>query len=187
MQVIFGLGNPGSRYDKTRHNAGFWYVDALAEKLNVTFQKNTKFHADITHFSHNGQKVWLVKPDTFMNLSGRSVIPFVNFYRIQTSQVLVAYDEIDLNPGTIKIKLSGGHSGHNGLRDIIPGIGKEFNRLRIGVGRPAHKTDVVGWVLGRPSLDDSISIDRAIQKALSITDQIIQGDLAKAMNILHSD
>jgi PTH1 family peptidyl-tRNA hydrolase len=186
MQVIFGLGNPGDKYQKTRHNAGFWYVDELARKHQAIFKTDKKFKAEITSIEIMGQNVWLVKPQTFMNCSGQSVIPFVHFYRIPTNEILVAYDELDLPVGTAKLKKSGGHGGHNGLRDIIPGLGADFNRLRIGIGHPGDKSKVTPWVLGRPSLDDSISIERCIDKCIEVTEDLVKGDLDRAMKLLHT-
>lgn len=186
MQVIIGLGNPGTKYQDTRHNAGFWYIDALAEAHNCQFKIEKKFKAEVAILSHMGQKIWLVKPQTFMNCSGQSVIPFVNFYRIPTDQILVAYDELDIPPGTAKLKKSGGHGGHNGLRDIIPGLGADFMRLRIGIGHPGDKSKVTPWVLGKPSLNDSISITACIDKCVLETDNLIKGDWDKAMKNVHT-
>jgi len=186
MQAIFGLGNPGNKYHLTRHNAGFWYVDALAKKYNCQFKIDKKFKAEVATLKFNDNKVWLIKPQTFMNCSGQSVIPFVNFYRIPPDQILVAYDELDLPVGTAKLKKSGGHGGHNGLRDIIPGLGSDFRRLRIGIGHPGDKSKVTPWVLGRPSIDDQMSLDRCIDKCISITDDLINGDWDRAMKLLHT-
>ncbi len=187
MKVIFGLGNPGSKYEATRHNAGFWFVDALAKQHGVSFKAEKKFKAEIATINHNGHKIWLVKPQTFMNCSGQTVVPFCHFYRLEAKDVLVAYDELDLPVGVGRIKLTGGHGGHNGLRDIIPGLGKDFVRLRIGIGRPLSKGDVTPWVLGKPSPDDSISLDRCIDDCLAVMDQMVAGEWQKAMNQLHTD
>ncbi|VAW44642.1 Peptidyl-tRNA hydrolase [hydrothermal vent metagenome] len=186
MQVIFGLGNPGDKYQATRHNAGFWYVDALAVAFNCQFKTEKKFKAEIATLTHMGQKLWLVKPQTFMNCSGQSVIPLINFYRIPVDEILVAYDELDIPAGTAKLKRGGGHGGHNGLRDIIPGIGADFKRLRVGIGHPGDKSKVTPWVLGKPSLGDRISIERCIDKCVVETDNLIKGDWAKAMKNIHT-
>lgn len=186
MQVIFGLGNPGDKYQLTRHNAGFWYVDALAKKHNCLFKTEKKFKAEVAVWNHMGQKIWLVKPQTFMNCSGQSVVPFMNFYRIPVDEMLVAYDELDIPAGTAKLKKSGGHGGHNGLRDIIPALGMNFKRLRLGIGHPGDKSKVTPWVLGRPSIEDSIEIDRCIDQCIDVTDDIIKGDWDKAMKTLHT-
>lgn len=186
IQAIFGLGNPGTKYQKTRHNAGFWFVDAIAQQLNLTFKAEKKFKAEVTQFNHNGNKIHLIKPQTFVNESGQSVIPFANFYRIPTAQILIAYDELDLPAGAAKIKLSGGHSGHNGLRSIIPGLGADFARLRIGIGRPQHRQQVVSWVLGNPSADDTILLQNCLDNCLSALDLMLNQDWEKAMHQLHS-
>lgn len=186
MQVIIGLGNPGDKYQDTRHNAGFWYVDALADSFNCQFKLEKKFKAHIATLDHMGQKLWLIKPQTFMNCSGQSVIPFINFYRIPTEEILIAYDELDIPAGTAKLKRGGGHGGHNGLRDIIPGIGADFMRLRIGIGHPGDKSKVTPWVLGKPSLEDRISIAHRIDKSVLETDNLIKGDWNRAMKNIHT-
>jgi peptidyl-tRNA hydrolase (EC 3.1.1.29) len=186
IQVIFGLGNPGQQYENSRHNAGFWYLDALAKYLGADFKKDKKFKADVAHTDFYGDKLWLVKPQTFMNRSGQSVIPFSQFYRIPAHQVLVAYDELDIPPGTAKFKRGGGHGGHNGLRDIIPGLGADFKRLRIGIGHPGNKSLVTPWVLGRPSQDDLICIERCLDQCVEVTPAIIAGDDEQVMRVLHT-
>ena len=186
IDVIFGLGNPGQEYKNTRHNAGFWYLDALAEHVGAPFKKERKFKAEVAQTDYFGQKLWLVKPQTYVNRSAQSVIPFTQFYRIATPQVLVAYDELDIPPGTAKFKRGGGHGGHNGLRDIIPGLGPDFKRLRIGIGHPGNKNQVTPWVLGRPNQDDSISIERCIEQCIDVSSAIIKGDDEYVMQILHT-
>ncbi len=187
IQVIFGLGNPGGEYAATRHNAGFWYVDMLAAHVGCSFKSIKKFKAEVAETNYFGDKVWLVKPQTFMNRAGQSVIPFSQFYRLTSSDVLVAYDELDIPPGTAKFKCGGGHSGHNGLRDIIPGLGADFKRLRIGIGHPGDKSKVTPWVLGRPSLDDAISIERCIDRCIEVTADIIRGNDEQVMRVLHTN
>ncbi len=187
MKVIFGLGNPGGQYVATRHNVGFWFVDRLAEKYGVAFKADKKFKAEIANIEYGGHKIWLVKPQTFMNRSGQTAVPFCHFYRIDASDVLVAYDDLDLPVGVARIKCSGGHGGHNGLRDIIPGLGKNFVRLRIGIGRPANKSDVTPWVLGKPSAEDLILLERCIDDSMSVMDWMVQNEWQRAMNQLHSD
>lgn len=186
MKVIFGLGNPGDKYLPTRHNAGFWYVDALAEAFNCQFKNDKKFKAEIATLTHMEQKLLLVKPQTFMNCSAQCVIPLINFYRIPVNEILIAYDELDLPAGTAKLKLGGGHGGHNGLRDIIPHIGADFKRLRIGIGHPGDKSKVTPWVLGKPSLEDRISIESCIDKCVAETDNLIKGDWDRAMKNIHT-
>ncbi|MCW8869866.1 MAG: aminoacyl-tRNA hydrolase [Proteobacteria bacterium] len=186
IQAIFGLGNPGQQYENSRHNAGFWYLDALAEHVGASFKTDKKFKAEVAQTDFYGDKLWLVKPQTYMNCSGQSVIPFSQFYRIPANQVLVAYDELDIPPGTAKFKRGGGHGGHNGLRDIIPGLGPDFKRLRIGIGHPGNKHQVTPWVLGRPNQDDLISIERCLDQCVEVTSAIIAGDDEHVMQVLHT-
>jgi PTH1 family peptidyl-tRNA hydrolase len=158
LKVIVGLGNPGSKYTETRHNAGFWFIEELAREYSVSFRQEKKFHGEVAKISLASKDIWLLKPDTFMNRSGLSVQSLMSFYRITADQLLVAHDEIDLPPGTAKLKTGGGHGGHNGLRDIISQLGtKDFHRLRIGVGHPGSKDQVVDYVLHNASRDDRIS------------------------------
>ncbi len=187
LKVIVGLGNPGSKYSETRHNAGFWFVEEVARKYSATFRQEKKFHGEAAKVSIEGKDIWLLKPDTFMNGSGLSVKSLLSFYRITAEQLLVAHDEIDLPPGTIKLKLSGGHGGHNGLRDIISQLGsKDFHRLRIGVGHPGSKDQVVDYVLRNASRDDRILIDNDIDAAVRIVPDLAVGALEPAMQTLHS-
>ena len=184
--LIVGLGNPGSQYDQTRHNAGFWYVDELARQYNGQFKLEKKYNAEICNILVSGEKITLLKPRTFMNLSGQPVAGFANFFKIPADQVLVAHDELDFEPGKIKLKQGGGHGGHNGLRDIIARLGnKNFLRLRIGIGHPGHSSEVSNYVLGKPSQDDRISINNSIDSATNVTKDIIVGDTQKAMQNLH--
>lgn len=188
VQLIVGLGNPGNEYEQTRHNAGFFFVDAVARLYSASFKSEKKFHADVARISIDGQEVWLLKPDTFMNLSGQAIQAFTNFYKIKLENILVAHDELDLEPGVARLKKDGGHGGHNGLRDTIEKMsGKNFLRLRIGIGHPGDKNKVSGYVLKKASSDDQIDIERAIDQALKVLPQVIDGDLAKAMNELHTN
>ena len=187
LKVIVGLGNPGSKYSETRHNAGFWFVEEVARKYSAIFRQEKKFHGEVAKISVEGNDIWLLKPNTFMNGSGLSVKSLLSFYRITAEQLLVAHDEIDLSPGTIKLKLSGGHGGHNGLRDIISQLGsKDFHRLRIGVGHPGSKDLVVDYVLRNASRDDRISIDNDIDAAVRVVPDLAAGALEPAMQTLHS-
>jgi len=187
LKVIVGLGNPGSKYTKTRHNAGFWFIDEVARKYSAPFRSEKKFHGEVAKISLEGKDIWLLKPDTFMNRSGLATQSLLSFYRITAEQLLVAHDEIDLPPGTIKLKTGGGHGGHNGLRDIISQAGtKEFHRLRIGVGRPVTKEQVVDYVLHKASLNDQVLIDCDIDKAITIIPDLASGALEQAMQQLHS-
>ncbi len=187
LKVIVGLGNPGSKYSETRHNAGFWFVEEVARKYSAVFHQEKKFHGEVAKVSVDGTGIWLLKPNTFMNGSGLSVKSLLSFYRITAEQLLVAHDEIDLPPGTVKLKLSGGHGGHNGLRDIISQLGsKDFHRLRIGVGHPGSKDQVVDYVLRNSSRDDRILIDNDIDAAVRVVPDLAAGALEPAMQTLHS-
>ena len=187
IQLIIGLGNPGDKYSKTRHNAGFWFIDALAEKYGASFKTETKFSGEIAKATIDGQAVWLLKPTTFMNRSGLAAHQITQFYKIPTENVLVAYDELDLSAGTARLKQSGGHGGHNGLRDLHAQITKEYLRLRLGISHPGDSKKVVDYVLSRPNQNDEIAITNAIDKSLAVISQIIAGDIQKAMNSLHTE
>ena len=182
IKLIVGLGNPGAQYQHTRHNAGFWFVEQLADKFGISLAFDKKFHGQVGRGLIHGQEVRLLLPETFMNRSGQSVAPFAKFYGIDTGSILIAHDELDIPAGSIKLKTGGGHGGHNGLKDIVPHIGAQFHRLRIGIGRPAHSSQVSGYVLGKPPTDERISIDAAIDCAVSSLGEIVSGDLERARN-----
>jgi PTH1 family peptidyl-tRNA hydrolase len=187
LKLIVGLGNPGSKYSETRHNAGFWFVEELVAANATQFRLEKKFHGELAKINIAGTDIWLLKPDTYMNESGRSVKSLMSFYQLKPENILVAHDEIDLPPGTVKLKTGGGHGGHNGLRDIISQLGtKDFHRLRIGVGHPGHKDQVVDYVLRRPSQDDRIAIDLSVKEALDIVALLAEGSMEKAMHQLHT-
>jgi len=190
VKLIIGLGNPGDKYSKTRHNAGFWFLDALADKYGASFKTESKFSGELAKANINGQSLWLLKPSTFMNRSGLAAHQVSNFYKIKAEETLVAYDELDLPAGTVRLKKSGGHGGHNGLRDLHAQISKDYLRLRFGIGHPGDRNKVADYVLSRPSQSDEIEIAHAIDRALDVLDKIITGDnkdLQKAMNILHTE
>jgi len=190
VKLIIGLGNPGDKYSKTRHNAGFWFLDALADKYGASFKTESKFSGELAKANINGQSLWLLKPSTFMNRSGLAAHQVSNFYKIKAEEILVAYDELDLPAGTVRLKKSGGHGGHNGLRDLHAQISKDYLRLRFGIGHPGDRNKVADYVLSRPSQGDEIEITNAIDRALDVLDKIITGDnkdLQKAMNILHTE
>ncbi len=187
LKVIVGLGNPGSKYTETRHNAGFWFIEEVARKYGAMFRPDKKFHGEVAKVSIEGKDIWLLKPETFMNRSGLAVQSLLSFYRFTAEQLLVAHDEIDLPPGTAKLKTGGGHGGHNGLRDIISQLGsKDFHRLRIGVGHPGSKDQVVDYVLHSASRDDRILIDRDIDDAVAVLPELASGAFEQAMQKLHS-
>jgi len=187
INLIVGLGNPGNEYIDTRHNAGFWFLDELAKCYQAHFKVDKKFFGETARVTIKGEDVWLLKPTTFMNLSGQALQALAQFYKIKLENILVVHDELDLEPLTARLKKGGGHGGHNGLRDISARMGKDFWRLRLGIGHPGDKNKVSGYVLSKASKDDRISIERAIDNALRVVDDIVVGDMQKAMNTLHSD
>jgi PTH1 family peptidyl-tRNA hydrolase len=187
IQLIVGLGNPGAEYEPTRHNAGFWFVDELAQRCQQSFRAEARFHSDVARCLLQGAECRLQKPQTYMNRSGQAVRALMQFFRISSEQILVAHDELDLPAGTIKLKKGGGHGGHNGLRDLISHLdSREFYRLRIGIGHPGHKDQVVDYVLKQPGKQDRRLIDDAIDAALDVMPAVIGGHMEKAMHKLHS-
>ena len=188
IKLIVGLGNPGKEYQATRHNAGFWWVDELARQQSVAFKADNKFHGLIAKAGLHGHEVHLLKPQTFMNVSGRSVGAVAQFYKIAPAQILVVHDELDLPPGSAKLKLGGGHGGHNGLKDIIAHLGtKDFWRLRIGIGHPGERSEVSNFVLNAPRKEEQVLIDEALQRAQDVAALVIEGKLEAAMLRLHSN
>ncbi|MFT3801920.1 MAG: aminoacyl-tRNA hydrolase [Burkholderiaceae bacterium] len=190
IRLIVGLGNPGREYENTRHNAGFWFVDELARTHRASLSREAKFFGEAGKAMIGGQGVWLLKPGTFMNRSGRSVAALAGFYRIAPPQILVVHDELDLLPGLTKIKQGGGHAGHNGLRDIQSALGTaDFWRLRLGIGHPRTlqlTQQVVDFVLHPPSRDDLALIECEIDRAIPIVPDLVAGDMAGATKALHS-
>jgi PTH1 family peptidyl-tRNA hydrolase len=187
IRLIVGLGNPGSEYEATRHNAGFWFIERLAQRHQQSLRNESRHHGMTCKFQLQGHECWLLKPGTFMNRSGQAVTSLANYFRIPPEAILVAHDELDLPPGEIRLKSGGGHAGHNGLRDIMSALGsRDFHRLRIGIDRPPHGGPVVNYVLGRPSSEDRNAINDAIDQALDCVDEIVQGELQRAMNQLHT-
>ncbi|WP_337240624.1 aminoacyl-tRNA hydrolase [Proteus faecis] len=188
IKLIVGLANPGADYAQTRHNAGAWYVDLLAQRHQQSLKEESKFFGYTARINLNGNDVRLLVPTTFMNLSGKAVQAMANFYRIELDEILVAHDELDLPPGVVKMKLGGGNGGHNGLKDIQSKFANNpnFYRLRIGIGHPGDKNKVVGFVLGKPPISEQKLIDDAIDEALSCTDILMRDGYEKAINRLHS-
>jgi len=186
LSLIVGLGNPGSEYAQTRHNAGFWYVQQLADQYRISLKNDPRFFGISGRGTIEGQEVRLLLPTTFMNRSGQSVAPFVKFFQIPVQQILIAHDELDMPAGTIRLKTGGGHGGHNGLRDIVPHIGADFHRLRIGIGHPGSREKVTGHVLGKAPHAEQNLLDQAIEQALQQTHLLVNGDVAKAMNQLNA-
>ena len=181
--LLAGLGNPGSRYDKTRHNAGFWFLERVAHKYALTFRKEAKFFGQFAKGPIEGAQQLLLMPETFMNRSGQSVAAATKFYKLPPQDVLVIHDELDLPPGQMKLKTGGGHGGHNGLRDIHSHFGNpNYHRLRIGVGHPGNAKQVADYVLKAPGADDRAAIDRAIDVAVDALPLILNGQFSLATN-----
>ena len=187
LRLIVGLGNPGPEHTRTRHNAGFWFVDALDERERARFGLESKLFSETAKVEIAGQPVWLLKPATFMNLSGKSIAAALRYWKIEPEEMLVAHDELDLPPGVARLKFDGGHGGQNGLRDTMRLLGHgKFHRLRVGIGHPGHKDKVTPWVLGRPGKDDEASILRAIDDALDALPIAVAGNFMDAMTRLHT-
>ena len=186
LSVIAGLGNPEDRYADTLHNAGFWCVDELARRSGVTLKYEKRFDAEVGKLNLNGADLWLVKPQSYMNLSGRPVRAVLDYYRVPASSLLVIHDEIDLPPGTVRLKQGGGHGGHNGLRDCIQHCGRDFLRLRVGVGHPGEKSKVSGHVLRKADSEIDRILQRSVDQAADIVPVLIDRGLNEAMKELHT-
>lgn len=187
IRLIVGLGNPGAEYVRTRHNAGFWCVDALAMDQGERWAFDGKLHGETCKLRIAGENVWLLKPATFMNKSGIAVTSALRYYKIAPEECLVAHDELDLSPGTVRMKFDGGHGGQNGLRDIMAHLGHgKFHRLRVGIGHPGHKDKVSPWVLGRPSAADEDAIMIGIGRAFDVLPLALSGKFEEAMKRLHT-
>ena len=167
IKLLVGLGNPGTEYEATRHNAGFWWIDTVARDLKVHLQPDRAYHGLVARTSVHGHNIWLLEPQTFMNVSGKSVAALARFFKILPNEILVAHDELDIVPGQVKLKRGGSHAGHNGLRDIHAQLGSDdYWRLRIGVGHPGVKSEVIHWVLKKPSPDHRDAIEACITRPL---------------------
>ena len=204
IALIVGLGNPGPRYVATRHNAGFWLVDQMAQQAHEQFRTEAKFSGDVCRveippaslsqrgeqfipLSQKGEICWLLKPNTFMNRSGQAVVALANYYKILPQQILVVHDDLDFPVGTIRLKKGGGDGRHNGLKDIIAHLGSnQFLRLRFGIGHPGHKDEVTNYVLNAPTRDEQTVIEDAMNAALDVMPLIVGGEINKAMQQLHS-
>lgn len=188
IRLIIGLGNPGSQYEDTRHNAGAWFVERLARSAQQPLKNEPRHKALTSRIMIQGQEVRIAIPTTFMNLSGQSTGSLCQFYKIAPQEILIAHDELDLAPGVARLKQGGGHGGHNGLRDIIEKLGnsRDFARLRIGIGHPGHSSQVTGYVLGKPAAADKDAIDAALDRSLETLPLLANGDFNKAMNQLHA-
>lgn len=186
IRLVIGLGNPGADYVSTRHNAGFWLVDELARRFGGSFKAEKKFHGEVARVEIAGKDIRLLKPMTFMNRSGQSARAACDFLKLPPENILVAHDEIDLPPGTLRLKKGGGHGGNNGLRDVIAHLGPDFLRLRIGVGHPGNASQVVNHVLSRPTKDEEPVLLRAIDDAVDGIELLLKEGLQKAQTKLHS-
>jgi PTH1 family peptidyl-tRNA hydrolase len=187
IRLLVGLGNPGPEYEDTRHNAGFWWVDAVARKLGVTLAPERSYFGLVARANVGGRPLWLLEPMTYMNLSGKSVAALARFFKIEPQQILVAHDELDLLPGQMKMKLGGGHAGHNGLKDIHAQLGTaDYWRLRLGIGHPGVKSDVVNYVLRKPPTDERAAIFECIDRSLHALDLMLAGDMERAMMKIHA-
>ncbi|CAC9442688.1 Peptidyl-tRNA hydrolase [bacterium endosymbiont of Bathymodiolus sp. 5 South] len=188
IKLIVGLGNPGKDYQAHRHNAGFWFCDVLAHFYTGAFKKESKFFGEVAQINIAGTSVWVLKPNTYMNASGKSIQSMANFYQIDVAQILVVHDELDIDLGTAKIKFSGGHGGHNGLRDTIKALGsKDFYRLRIGIGHPGDKSKVADFVLHAPNKSEIGLIEDVLSDSLNVIEQVVKGKVELAMQTLHTE
>ncbi|WCN10152.1 aminoacyl-tRNA hydrolase [Marinomonas mediterranea] len=188
FKLLVGLGNPGSEYENTRHNAGAQWIEALARQSQCSLRSEKKFFGEFAKAYIGGEECYLLIPTTYMNLSGKSVQAVCQFYKILPEQVLVIHDELDIPPGTVKLKKGGGHGGHNGLKDIISKLGnnRDFGRLRIGIGHPGHASQVASYVLKKAPAEEYDQIEKTIDESLCYCDDIVRGELSNAMNHLHS-
>ena len=187
IQLFVGLGNPGTEYEATRHNAGFWWIEALARQLGARLTDERTHKGRLARVAGPQGPVWLLQPMTFMNRSGTSVAPLARFYKIDPARILVVHDELDLQPGQAKLKFGGSAAGHNGLKDIHAMLGtQDFWRLRLGIGHPGEKAEVVDYVLKKPSADDRTAIDKASEQSLKAAELLMQGAMDKALAAIHA-
>ena len=187
IKLFVGLGNPGTEYEATRHNAGFWWVDALARELKLSLVADRSYHGLLARGNVNGQTVWLLEPQTYMNLSGKSVGALARFFKIAPQDILVVHDELDVPPGQAKLKFGGGHGGHNGLRDIHAQLGTgDYWRLRLGIGHPGDKNQVADWVLKKPAPDEREAIEGCVARTLKAAPELLAGEMTKATLVVHT-
>lgn len=187
IRLFVGLGNPGPEYEATRHNAGFWWVDALAAKLGARLASDRAYQGHLARCAGPQGPVWLLQPMTFMNRSGVSVATLARFFKIEPAQVLVVHDELDIAPGQAKLKFGGSAAGHNGLKDIHRMLGtQDYWRLRLGIGHPGDRAEVVNYVLKKPSPDDRQAIETAIERSLAASEQLMAGEMDRALAIIHA-
>lgn len=187
IRLMVGLGNPGAEYEDTRHNAGFWWVDAAVRSLGGRLAHDRAYHGLVARINRDAGPVWLLQPLTFMNLSGKAVAPLARFFKIEPAQILVVHDELDLPPGQVKMKLGGSAAGHNGLKDIHAQLGTlDFWRLRIGIGHPGTREEVVNWVLRKPAPEQRTAIQEGIAKSIESLSLLLDGPTDKAMAAIHA-
>jgi PTH1 family peptidyl-tRNA hydrolase len=187
IKLFVGLGNPGPEYEATRHNAGFWWVDALARELKVSLVPERSYHSVIGRTSVHGRTVWLLQPQTFMNISGRAVAAFARFYKIEPEDILVAHDELDIVPGEAKLKFGGSPAGHNGLKDVHAQLGTaDYWRLRLGIGHPGVKAEVINWVLKKPAPEQRTAIEDCIARTMKAVPALLAGEMDKATLLVHT-
>lgn len=187
LRLIVGLGNPGAEHIRTRHNAGFWFIDALAQREGARFGVESKLHGETAKINLDGQTLYLLKPTTYMNKSGIAIASALRYWKIEPEEMLVAHDDLDLPPGAVRLKFDGGHGGQNGLRDTFAHLGHgKFHRLRLGIGHPGHKDRVTPWVLGRPGVADEEAIIGAVGMALDVLPLAVRGEFNEAMKRLHT-
>ena len=187
LRAIVGLGNPGAEYEYTRHNAGFWFVDLLAEAGRADFRVESKFQGVLAKVRIGGKDLLLLKPGTFMNRSGQAIQALASFYKIAPAEILVAHDELDLPAGAARLKIGGGHGGHNGLRSVHQHLGEAYARLRIGIGHPGNKDLVLDYVLGRPSQPDLRAIEDDLARSQAALETLMKESWSKASQQLHTD
>lgn len=187
IRLLVGLGNPGPEYEGTRHNAGFWWLEEAARRLKVSLVPERAYHGMVARVNRPQGPVWLLEPMTFMNLSGKSVAPLARFFKITPEEIIVVHDELDLAAGQMKLKLGGSHAGHNGLKDIHAQLGSpDYWRLRLGIGHPGVKAEVVNYVLRKPSPEHREAIDKAIEQSMSALDLLLEGEMERAMMKIHA-
>jgi peptidyl-tRNA hydrolase, PTH1 family len=189
IRLLVGLGNPGPEYEHTRHNAGFWWIDEVARKLRASLVPERGYHGLVARINRpGGEPLWLLEPMTFMNVSGKSVAALARFFKIAAAEIVVAHDELDLQPGQARLKLGGSAAGHNGLKDIHTQLGtQDFWRLRLGIGHPGVKAEVPNYVLKKPSAEHRTGILQAIERSLESLDLVLAGDMTRAMMKVHAD
>ena len=187
IRLLVGLGNPGPEYETTRHNAGFWFIDAVARELRVNLAPDRSYFGLVARMSRPDGPIWLLEPMTFMNLSGKSVAALARFFKLAPGEIMVAHDELDLLPGQVKMKLGGSHAGHNGLKDIQAQLGSaDFWRLRLGIGHPGERAEVVNYVLRRPPADDREAIDKCIGQSIAALPLLLDGEMERALMKVHA-